>query len=148
MMIGVGDHQYAVACSIRCWKTTAPQRSLPVSVKRGATAQNGTRAMIPGPVASSRPGSCCEVRDAQRAFRQPVLAVASTVRSIATAPYFDVTSRSAAMTAEALDGLTPLPDKSLQRSVVSGAASRSSRGIDTQFYILPTASISCRDTGR
>ena len=58
-----------------------------------------------------------------------------------TAPYFDVTARSAAITratAEALDGRpTPLPEKGLEQDLKRGQLIVI-RGIDTQFYIPPT----------
>lgn len=142
MMIEVGDHQYAVLFNPLLENDGGPNGRFRVGRNEARPLKNGTRAMIPGPCSFFlRPGQRCEVRDAHELSASQYLVVKVYGPVDRTAPYFDVTSRSAAITratAEALDGRpTPLPDKGSDQELKRGQLIVV-RGIDTQFYIPPT----------
>lgn len=142
MMIEVGDHQYAVLFNPLLENDGGPNGRFRVGRNEARPLKNGTRAMIPGPCSFFlRPGQRCEVRDAHELSASQYLVVKVYGPVDRTAPYFDVTARSAAITratAEALDGRpTPLPEKGLEQDLKRGQLIVI-RGIDTQFYIPPT----------
>jgi len=142
MMIEVGDHQYAVLFNPLLENDGGPNGRFRVGRNEARPQKNGTRAMIPGPCSFFlRPGQRCEVRDAHELSASQYLVVKVYGPVDRTAPYFDVTARSAAITratAEALDGRpTPLPEKGLEQDLKRGQLIVI-RGIDTQFYIPPT----------
>lgn len=142
MMIEVGDHQYAVLFNPLLENDGGPNGRFRIGRNEARPLKNGTRAMIPGPCSFFlRPGQRCEVRDAHELSASQYLVVKVYGPVDRTAPYFDVTSRSAAITratAEALDGRpTPLPDQGSENELRRGQLIVV-RGIDTQFYIPPT----------
>ena len=142
MMIEVGDHQYAVLFNPLLENDGGANGRFRVGRNEARPLKNGTRAMIPGPCSFFlRPGQRCEVRDAHELSASQYLVVKVYGPVDRTAPYFDVTARSAAITratAEALDGRpTPLPEKGLEQDLKRGQLIVI-RGIDTQFYIPPT----------
>ena len=142
MMIEVGDHQYAVLFNPLLENDGGPNGRFRVGRNEARPLKNGTRAMIPGPCSYFlRPGQRCEVRDAHELSASQYLVVKVYGPVDRTAPYFDVTARSAAITratAEALDGRpTPLPEKGIDQELKRGQLIVI-RGIDTQFYIPPT----------
>ena len=108
MMIEVGDHQYAVLFNPLLENDGGPNGRFRVGRNEARPLKNGTRAMIPGPCSYFlRPGQRCEVRDAHELSASQYLVVKVYGPVDRTAPYFDVTTRSAAITratAEALDG--------------------------------------------
>ena len=142
MMAEVGDHQYAVLFNPLQENDGGPNGRFRTGRNEGRPLRNGTRAMIPGPCHFwLRPGQRCEVRDAHELSASQYLVVKVYGPVDASAPYYDVTVRSAAITratAEALDGRpTPLPSKPDGKELVRGQLIVI-RGIDTQFYIPPT----------
>ncbi len=142
MMIEVGDHQYAVLFNPLLENDGGPNGRFRIGRNEARPLKNGTRAMIPGPCSYFlRPGQRCEVRDAHELSASQYLVVKVYGPVDRTAPYFDVTARSAAITratAEALDGRpTPLPEKGIDQELKRGQLIVI-RGIDTQFYIPPT----------
>ncbi|MBP6609367.1 MAG: hypothetical protein KA258_07310, partial [Deltaproteobacteria bacterium] len=142
MMIEVGDHQYAVLFNPLLENDGGANGRFRIGRNEARPLKNGTRAMIPGPCSFFlRPGQRCEVRDAHELSASQYLVVKAYGPVDRSAPYFDVTVRSAAITratAEALDGRpTPLPDKGTDQDLKRGQLIVI-RGIDTQFYIPPT----------
>lgn len=142
MMIEVGDHQYAVLYNPLLENDGGPNGRFRTGRNEARPLRNGTRAMIPGPCHFwLRPGQRCEVRDAHELSASQYLVVKVYGPVDASAPYYDVTGRSAAITratAEALDGRpSPLPARPDGRELVRGQLIVI-RGIDTQFYIPPT----------
>ena len=97
--------------------------------------------MIPGPCNFYlRPGQRCEVRDAHELSASQYLVVKVYGPVDKTAPYYDVTVRSAAITratAEALDGRSAALPADTTKELVRGQLIVI-RGIDTQFYIPPS----------
>ncbi|HRI54747.1 MAG TPA: hypothetical protein PLW65_31635, partial [Pseudomonadota bacterium] len=142
MMIEVGDHQYAVLYNPLLENDGGLNGRFRTGRNEARPLRNGTRAMIPGPCHFwLRPGQRCEVRDAHELSASQYLVVKVYGPVDPSAPYYDVTVRSAAITratAEALDGRpSPLPAKPDGRELVRGQLIVI-RGIDTQFYIPPT----------
>ena len=142
MMIEVGDHQYAVLFNPLVENDGGANGRFRIGRNEARPQKNGTRAMIPGPCSFFlRPGQRCEVRDAHELSASQYLVVKVYGPVDRTAPYFDVTARSAAITratAEALDGRpTPLPETGSDQDLKRGQLIVI-RGIDTQFYIPPT----------
>jgi hypothetical protein len=142
MMIEVGDHQYAVLYNPLLENDGGPNGRFRTGRNEARPLRNGTRAMIPGPCHFwLRPGQRCEVRDAHELSASQYLVVKVYGPVDPSAPYYDVTARSAAITratAEALDGRpTPLPSAPDSRELLRGQLIVV-RGIDTQFYIPPT----------
>ena len=142
MMIEVGDHQYAVLYNPLLENDGGANGRFRTGRNETRPLRNGTRAMIPGPCHFwLRPGQRCEVRDAHELSASQYLVVKVYGPVDPSAPYYDVTVRSAAITratAEALDGRpSPLPAKPDGRELVRGQLIVI-RGIDTQFYIPPT----------
>ena len=142
MMIEVGDHQYAVLYNPLLENDGGLNGRFRTGRNEARPLRNGTRAMIPGPCHFwLRPGQRCEVRDAHELSASQYLVVKVYGPVDPSAPYYDVTVRSAAITratAEALDGRpSPLPAQPDGRELVRGQLIVI-RGIDTQFYIPPT----------
>lgn len=141
-LIEVGDHQYAVLYNPLLENDGGPNGRFRVGRNETRTLKNGTRAMIPGPGSFYlRPGQRAEVRDAHELSASQYLVVKVYGPVDPTAPYYDVTVRSAAITratAEALDGRPqPLPDTASNKPLARGQLIVI-RGIDTQFYIPPS----------
>ncbi len=141
-LIEVGDHQYAVLYNPLLENDGGPNGRFRVGRNETRPLKNGTRAMIPGPCSFYlRPGQRAEVRDAHELSASQYLVVKVYGPLDATAPYHDVTVRSAAITratAEALDGRPqPLPDSAASKPLMRGQLIVV-RGIDTQFYIPPS----------
>ena len=141
-LIEVGDHQYAVLYNPLLENDGGPNGRFRVGRNETRPLKNGTRAMIPGPCSFYlRPGQRAEVRDAHELSASQYLVVKVYGPLDPTAPYHDVTVRSAAITratAEALDGRPqPLPDAAAGKPLMRGQLIVV-RGIDTQFYIPPS----------
>lgn len=141
-LIEVGDHQYAVLYNPLLENDGGPNGRFRVGRNETRPLKNGTRAMIPGPCSFYlRPGQRAEVRDAHELSASQYLVVKVYGPLDPTAPYHDVTVRSAAITratAEALDGRPqPLPDAATGKPLMRGQLIVV-RGIDTQFYIPPS----------
>lgn len=141
-MIELGDNQYAVLGNPLLEADSGPNGRFKNGRNESRPLRNGTRSMIPGPCSFYlRPGQRAEVRDAHELASNQYLVVKVYGEVDASAPYYEVTTRSATITratAENLDeqpttkidAATPVPLKRGQLIVI--------RGLDTQFYIPPT----------
>jgi major vault protein len=141
-LIEVGDHQYAVLYNPLLENDGGANGRFRVGRNETRPLKNGTRAMIPGPCSFYlRPGQRAEVRDAHELSASQYLVVKVYGPLDSTAPYHEVTVRSAAITratAEALDGRPQaLPDAAVSKPLMRGQLIVV-RGIDTQFYIPPS----------
>ncbi len=142
MMIEVGDHQYAVLYNPLLESDGGPNGRFRQGRNETKPLKNGTRSMIPGPCSFwLRPGQRCEVRDAHELSGSQYIVVKVYGPVDNSAPFYDVTVKSAAITratAEKLEG-GPVPREGegvpppLERGQLIVI-----RGIDTQFYIPPT----------
>jgi hypothetical protein len=140
-MIEAGDNQYVVLANPLAENDGGPNGRFRVGRNEGRPLRNGTRAMIPGPCNFYlRPGQRSEVRDAHELSASQYLVVKVYGPVDRTAPYYEVTARSAAITratAEALDGRSAALPEGEAKELVRGQLIVI-RGIDTQFYIPPT----------
>lgn len=104
--------------------------------------RNGTRDMIPGPCSFYlRPGQRVEVRDAHELASNQYLVVKVYGDVDATAPYYAITARSAAITtatAEEVSGAATTSVEGAEMAELTRGQLVVIRGLDTQFYIPPT----------
>jgi hypothetical protein len=139
-MIEVGDNQYAVLANPLTENDGGPNGRFRTGRNEARSLRNGTRAMIPGPCSFYlRPGQRCEVRDAHELSSNQYIVVKVYGPVDDSAPYYDVTVRSAAITratAEKLDGPAEAPPP--QKAPLVRGQLIVIRGIDTQFYIPPS----------
>lgn len=140
-MIEVGDNQYSVLYNPLGENDGGANGRFRIGRNEARPLRNGTRAMIPGPCNFYlRPGQRCEVRDAHELSASQYLVVKVYGPVDKSAPYYDVTARSAAITratAEELDGRSAALPTDASKELVRGQLIVI-RGIDTQFYIPPT----------
>lgn len=141
-MVELGDNQYAVLFNPLLEADSGPNGRFKNGRNESRPLRNGTRSMIPGPCSFYlRPGQRADVRDAHELASNQYLVVKVYGDVDSSAPYYEVTARSATITkatAEALDEnpeqtkatREPLALKRGQLIVI--------RGLDTQFYIPPT----------
>ena len=112
MMIEVGDNQYAVLSNPLIENDGGPNGRFRVGRNEARALKNGTRSMIPGPCSFYlRPGQRCEVRDAHELSGSQYIVVKVYGPVDQSAPFYEVTAKSAAITratAEKLDD-TPAP---------------------------------------
>lgn len=139
-LVELGDAQYAVLSNPLLETENAPNGKFRPGRNESRPLRNGTRSMIPGPCSFYlRPGQRAEVRDAHELASNQYLVVKVYGEVDKTAPFYEVTARSAGITratAESLDvtsGLVPLGQVELRRGQLIVI-----RGLDTQFYIPPS----------
>src|SRR5262245_36213980 len=142
MMVELGENQYAVLFNPLLEGDGGPNGRFRPGRNESRPVKNGTRAMIPGPCSFYlRPGQRADVRDAHELASNQYLVVKVYGDVDKTAPYYEVTARSAGITratAENVDeqpatALADLPQVALKRGQLIVI-----RGLDTQFYIPPT----------
>src|SRR5262245_52082315 len=141
-MIELGDNQYAVLFNPLLENDGGPNGRFRPGRNESRPLRNGTRSMIPGPCSFYlRPGQRADVRDAHELASNQYLVVKVYGEVDKTAPFYEVTARSAGITratAENIDepsatALADLPPVALKRGQLIVI-----RGLDTQFYIPPT----------
>jgi major vault protein len=140
-MIELGDNQYAVLFNPLSENDGGPNGRFRPGRNESRPQRNGTRSMIPGPCSFYlRPGQRADVRDAHELASNQYLVVKVYGEVDKSAPYYEVTARSAGITRATAEGadehpltaaeMKPLDLKRGQLIVI--------RGLDTQFYIPPT----------
>lgn len=144
-MVELSDSQYAVLYNplLDRREDEDPNGSFRPGRNEARPLRNGTRHMIPGPCSFYlRPGQRVEVRDAHELASNQYLVVKVYGEVDESAPYFEITSKSAAITtataeevegsssSAGLEGVEPMELTRGQLIVI--------RGLDTQFYIPPT----------
>ncbi|MBI3273108.1 MAG: hypothetical protein HYZ53_29230 [Planctomycetes bacterium] len=143
-MVELGDNQYAVLYNPLLESDGGPNGKFRPGRNESRPLRNGTRSMIPGPCCFYlRPGQRVEVRDAHKLASNQYLLVEVYGPVDTTAPYYEVTARSATITRSTAErlaeggpaGASPAPPKpvDLNRGQLIVI-----RGLDTQFYIPPT----------
>jgi multidrug efflux pump subunit AcrA (membrane-fusion protein) len=141
-MVELSDSQYAVLFNPLADNDGGPNGKFRAGRNESRPVRNGTRAMIPGPCSFYlRPGQRADVRDAHELASNQYLVVKVYGEVDTTAPYFQVTARSATITrATAESPIAPgstspdaTPDVVLKRGQLIVI-----RGLDTQFFIPPT----------
>lgn len=141
-MVELSDSQYAVLFNPLGENEGGPNGKFRAGRNESRPLRNGTRAMIPGPCSFYlRPGQRVDVRDAHELASNQYLVVKVYGEVDVTAPYFQVTGRSATITRATAEspmdvGSTApgeITDVSLNRGQLIVI-----RGLDTQFYIPPT----------
>jgi major vault protein len=146
MMVEVGDNQYSVLYNPLVENEAGPNGKFKQGRNEPRPLKNGTRSMIPGPCSFwLRPGQRIEVRDAHELASDQYLVVKVYAEVDKTAPFYEVTAKSAAITRATaenvrddkttgattrIDQLPPLELRRGQLIVI--------RGLDTQLYIPPT----------
>lgn len=144
MMIEVGDHQYAVLWNPLAESEGGVNGKFRPGRNEARVLKNGTRAMIPGPCNFwLRPGQRVEVRDAHELASDQYLVVKVYGEVDATAPFFDLTARSAAITRSTAehvgsDKSSSTPLSAMPQATLTRGQLIVIRGLDTQFYIPPT----------
>jgi major vault protein len=142
-MVELGDNQYAVLFNpLSEAEAGTPNGRFRPGRNESRPLRNGTRQMIPGPASYYlRPGQRADVRDAHELASNQYLVVKVYGEVDRTAPYYEVTARSAAITRATAENLE---DESLRPSGESKPVELKRgqliviRGLDTQFYIPPT----------
>lgn len=142
-MIELGDNQYAVL--FNPLSEPDPDRSFPNGKFRpgrneSRPLRNGTRQMIPGPASFYlRPGQRADVRDAHELASNQYLVVKVYGDVDRSAPYYEITARSATITRATAEHLGDTASAPLDRPVdLRRGQLIVIRGLDTQFYIPPT----------
>ncbi len=142
-MVELSDSQYAVLFNPLGENDGGPNGKFRAGRNESRPVRNGTRAMIPGPGSFYlRPGQRVDVRDAHELASNQYLVVKVYGEVDTTAPYFQVTARSAAITrATAESPIAPgstSPDGDARDVVLKRGQLIVIRGLDTQFFIPPT----------
>ncbi len=143
-MVEVGDNQYAVLSNPLVENDGGVNGKFKQGRNESRPLRNGTRAMIPGPCYFwLRPGQKADVRDAHELASDQYLVVKVYGDVDKTAPFYEVTAKSAAITrataenvrgdkpsSTRIDGQSPVELRRGQLIVI--------RGLDTQLYVPPT----------
>jgi major vault protein len=141
-MIELGDSQYAVMSNPLLEADLGPNGRFKSGRNEPRPLRNGTRSMIPGPCSFYlRPGQRVDVRDAHELASNQYLVVKVYGEVDHTAPYYEVTGRSATITratAEQLDEARPVQSAEVPPVELKRGQLIVIRGLDTQFYIPPT----------
>lgn len=142
-MIELSDSQYAVLFNPLLETDGGPNGKFRAGRNESRPVRNGTRAMIPGPSSFYlRPGQRVDVRDAHELASNQYLVVKVYGDVDTTAPYFQVTARSATITRATAESPMEPGATSPEPDVKDIALKRGQliviRGLDTQFYIPPT----------
>ncbi|MBK9264522.1 MAG: hypothetical protein IPM54_32645 [Polyangiaceae bacterium] len=140
-MVELGDNQYAVLFNPLAEADSGPNGRFKNGRNESRPLRNGTRSMIPGPCSFYlRPGQRADVRDAHELASNQYLVVKVYGEADSTAPYYEVTARSATITKATEENLDETQQAKQTREPV--ALKRGQliviRGLDTQFYIPPT----------
>lgn len=147
-MIVVGDDQYCVLHNPLYENDGKPNGKFRQGRNEARPLRNGTRAMIPGPCSFHLwPGQRAEVRDAHELGSNQYLVVKAYGEVDKTAPYYDITAKSAGIRTAIAEDVgklntdedSPLLSESETDDIhlVRGQLIVV-RGLDTQFYIPPT----------
>ena len=142
-MVELSDSQYAVLFNPLVESDGGPNGKFRAGRNESRPLRNGTRAMIPGPCSFYlRPSQRVDVRDAHELASNQYLVVKVYGEVDTTAPYFQVTARSATITrATAESPIAPgstSPDGEAGDVVLKRGQLIVIRGLDTQFFIPPT----------
>ncbi len=142
-MVELSDSQYAVLFNPLAESDGGPNGKFRAGRNESRPVRNGTRAMIPGPGSFYlRPGQRVDVRDAHELASNQYLVVKVYGEVDTTAPYFQVTARSATITrATAESPIAPgstSPEGDPRDIVLKRGQLIVIRGLDTQFFIPPT----------
>ncbi len=143
-MVELNDGQYAVLSNPLLEREEGANGRFRPGRNESQRQRNGTRSMIPGPCSFYlRPGQRVEVRDAHELASNQYLVVKVYGDVDRSAPYYDITARSAAITTATAEKLsTPRAQGEGADTTEHGELSRGKlvviRGLDTQFYIPPT----------
>ncbi len=147
-MIVVGDDQYCVLFNPLFENDGRPNGKFRQGRNEARPLRNGTRAMIPGPCSFHLwPGQRAEVRDAHELGSNQYLVVKVYGEVDKTAPYYDITAKSAGIRTAIAEDVGRLHPE--EGSPLLSEAETSDlrmvrgqlivvRGLDTQFYIPPT----------
>src|SRR5207248_946340 len=99
MMVELGDNQYAVLVNPLLENEGGPNGKFKQGRIESRPLKNGTRSMIPGPCSFwLRPGQRAEVRDAHELASDQYLVVKVYGEVDKTAPFYEVTGKSAQIT--------------------------------------------------
>ena len=141
-MIELMDSQYAVLSNPLAEPDEGPNGRFRPGRNESRSLRNGTRHMIPGPCSFYlRPGQRVEVRDAHELASNQYLVVKVYGEVDTSAPYHEITARSAAITtatAEDASGSSQGGLQGTQPTELTRGQLIVIRGLDTQFYIPPT----------
>lgn len=144
LMIELGDNQYAMLSNPLVEVDGTPNGKFKQGRNESRPLRNGTRSMIPGPCSFYlRPGQNVDVRDAHQLASNQYLVVKVYGEVDRTAPFYDVTARSAGITRATAENTSedsskaPLLNPNAQVELKRGQLIVI-RGLDTQFYIPPT----------
>lgn len=143
-MVELSDGQYAVLFNPLAENDGGPNGRFRAGRNESRPLRNGTRAMIPGPCSFYlRPGQRVDVRDAHELASNQYLVVKVYGEVDVTAPYFQVTARSAAITRATAESPVPTDTSAAAQAEVRDVVLNRGqliviRGLDTQFYIPPT----------
>ncbi len=136
-MIELGDAQYAVMFNPLLENDGGPNGRFRPGRNESRPLRNGTRSMVPGPCSFYvRPGQRADVRDAHELASNQYLVVKVYGEVDKSAPYYEVTARSAGILRATGEKDTPPPAREpveLRRGQLIVI-----RGLDTQFYIPPS----------
>ncbi|MBI2376217.1 MAG: hypothetical protein HYV07_19645 [Deltaproteobacteria bacterium] len=141
-MVELADSQYAVLFNPIAENDGGPNGKFRSGRNEQRAVKNGTRHMIPGPCSFYlRPGQRVEARDAHELASNQYLVVKVYGEVDRAAPYYEITARSAAITAATAEDVRDEPQTGL--SAVAPVELRRGqlvviRGLDTQFYVPPT----------
>lgn len=143
-MIELSDSQYAVLQNplADLLETEGPNGKFKQGRNESRPLHNGTRNMIPGPCSFYlRPGQRVETRDAHELASNQYLVVKVYGEVDTSAPYYEITARSAAITtatAEDVGGGSSTSVRDAEPVELTRGKLIVIRGLDTQFYIPPT----------
>ncbi|MBI4816436.1 MAG: hypothetical protein HY791_09260 [Deltaproteobacteria bacterium] len=141
-MVELADSQYAVLFNPLAENDGGPNGKFRSGRNEQKVLKNGTRHMIPGPCSFFlRPGQRVEVRDAHELASNQYLVVKVYGEVDRAAPYYEITARSAAITAATAEDVGDTPQTGIS-TVAPVELKRGQlvviRGLDTQFYVPPT----------
>lgn len=141
-MVELGDNQYAVMFNPLLENDGGPNGRFKSGRNESRPLRNGTRSMIPGPCSFYlKPGQRVDVRDAHELASNQYLVVKVYGEVDRSAPYYEVTARSAGITratAENVDEAPAVRLGELKAVELKRGQLIVIRGLDTQFYIPPT----------
>ncbi|HEX2571353.1 MAG TPA: hypothetical protein VH877_17475 [Polyangia bacterium] len=144
MMIEVGDNQYAVLFNPLVENDGGVNGRFKQGRNESRPLRNGTRSMIPGPCSFwLRPGQRVEVRDAHELASDQYLVVKVYGEVDKTAPFYEVTAKSAAITRATAENVgDDQPSTTLPAEMPPVELKRGQliviRGLDTQLYVPPS----------
>ena len=139
-IIELGDNQYAMLFNPLVDTEGAPNGKFRPGRNEPRNLRTGTRSMIPGPCSFYlRPGQRADVRDAHELASNQYLVVKVYGEVDKSAPYYEVTARSAGITRATAGMLVAeRDDGDLEGVVLRRGQLIVIRGLDTQFYIPPS----------